>query len=144
MGSSSISASDDNFLFQHEFGHYLQSQDHGLFWLFSYGTESGISALCNDLTGHDIFYTEQDANARSIWYFAKHYGDSYIKDNWKFTKNPLIGYDQTKSYKDNLSVIEGAIIPLTISIRNKDGVEDDVAQNMSVDISGIDTTNFIL
>ena len=75
LGDNSIEARDDNSLFQHEFGHYLQSQEHGLVWLFDFAIESGISALVND--GHNAFYTEQDANARSLKYYAKYYGDSY-------------------------------------------------------------------
>ena len=109
-------------------GHYLQSQEHGILWLFDFAIESGISAIVNDYDHHGAFYTEQDANARSLKYFSQYYGESYAQAIWKFGSNPIVGYDKTKTYCDNLSVIEGAIIPLTldVSFRKKQDVEKSV------------------
>lgn len=129
IGNNDIEASDDNRWFQHEFGHYLQSQEHGFLWLFDYAIPSGISALVNDNDGHNAFYTEQDANARSFKYLSKYYGQEYAKKNWIFKKNPIIGYDKSKSDLHNMSVIEGKIIHLNISLKKKDGVEEEVEIN---------------
>ena len=120
MGDKDIKAEDSNALFQHEFGHYLQSQDHGLLWFFTYGIESAVSALNNDYYRHNTFYTEHDANARALQYFVKHYGTNYAEEKWNYEDNPIKDYDNTKSLSENMPTIESAIIPLLFSITKKD------------------------
>ena len=138
LGDNSIEARDDNDLFQHEFGHYLQSQEFGLLWLFGFAVESGISAIANDYYRHNAFYTEQDANARSLKYFVKYYGESYAQTIWDFGSNPITGYDKTKTYRDNLSIIKRKIIPFIISFRKKDAIGESVIIDQYHDLPEID------
>ena len=98
MGDCDIEAKDDDELFQHEFGHYLQSQSHGLLWTFDYGIPSLIDSMINDYDKHNEFYTEQDANARSLRYFAKQYGGDKAIGLWQFDDNKIIGFDNNKDY----------------------------------------------
>lgn len=111
MGDCDIEAKDDNGIFQHEFGHYLQSQDVGLLWASVYGFPSLRSASKHD-GKHKYYYTEQDANARSFRYFAKHYSSYYAEHIWKFDKNPITGYIKTKDYynSSNLEALNNAIL----------------------------------
>ena len=139
MGDNSIEARDDNDLFQHEYGHYLQSQEYGAFWLIGFAIESGISSLVNDYDHHNAFYTEQDANARALKYFAKNYGGGYAHSIWDFNSNPINGYNQSKTYRDNISIIEGNIYSLIISRRRKDCIEESVMIDQGPNIPAIDS-----
>jgi len=91
-GSNSIAAHPNNSLFQHEYGHYLQSQVSGLAYLPLYGLPS--------LTGdgnhsHDFNPVEQDANVRAFDYFNRTAGGFYDKvpfgdkHGWDFYYNPI-------------------------------------------------------
>jgi RHS repeat-associated protein len=65
IGDRMISASPDNSLFQHEYGHYLQSQATGFLYLFKYAIPSLYSAAItnrNNYYGHMYSKPEQDAN----------------------------------------------------------------------------------
>jgi hypothetical protein len=69
-------------LFMHEYGHYLQSQDLGLSYLFDIGIPSMISAFDPEtisgddisnpygLNTHDVSKHERDANRRAAVYFS--------------------------------------------------------------------------
>lgn len=85
-GDRTIRAADDDELFQHEYGHYLQSQSTGPLWIFMYGIESAGSALFNK--NHDYFYTEKDANTRAYAYF-ENLGLN-MDEIWKEDSNPRI------------------------------------------------------
>lgn len=81
-GNPNLKADPSNYLFQHEFGHYLQSKKYGPAYLSAFAIPSGISvAKGND---HKLFRVEQDANARAIKYFNKR----GVLD-WKFRKNQI-------------------------------------------------------
>ena len=68
-GNPDLEADPSNYLFQHEFGHYLQSKKYGPAYLTAFAIPSGLSvAKGND---HKLFRVEQDANARAIKYFNK-------------------------------------------------------------------------
>lgn len=102
-GPSFLSADPNNFLFQHEYGHYLQSQEMG----FAYLNRVGIPSLLSN-HDHDFHPVEQDANRRAFLYFNKHirgfYKTEENKDNdygWNFYANPLNVY---YSYEDGLYV----------------------------------------
>ena len=90
FGDSSINASDDNPLFQHEFGHYLQSQEQGFFWIFDYAIPSFINTWHTNYDEHNAFYAEQDANIRSYMYLSEHYGNKYENEKWVFSSNPIM------------------------------------------------------
>jgi hypothetical protein len=90
IGDNSIRAESDNYLFQHEYGHYLQSQATGPLYLQRYGIPSALSR-----GNHDYHPVEQDANARSFKYFNKHIPEY---DGWNFWSNPIIGYNSSLPY----------------------------------------------
>lgn len=97
IGSRGITADPDNRLFQHEYGHYIQSQTSGLFYLSKYGIPS---ALSKNGTDHSLHPAEQDANVRAFSYFNK-YIDNY--SGWALTgrnNNPINGYDPSLPYND--------------------------------------------
>jgi len=125
VGGSELQADPNNSLFQHEYGHYIQSQ--GMGWAYyprvglpSAGSEHGNYKL--NYPSHDYHPVEQDANRRAFLYFNKHVtgfqNDTYLSDNlgWNFVKNPLDVYktghgiyiDYNNSYDlqllDNLKV----------------------------------------
>ncbi len=101
VGGSELQADPNNSLFQHEYGHYIQSQSIG--WAYyqrvglpSAGSEHGKYKL--NYPSHDYHPVEQDANRRAFLYFNKHVtgfqNDTYLSDNlvWNFVKNPLDVY----------------------------------------------------
>lgn len=103
VGDHSISADPNNSLFQHEYGHYLQSQSMGWAYLSRIGIPSLMSA---DGSGNHSFQVhEQDANARAFMYFnkkvpgfyqtSKQYKDNLkdgLRKGWDFDTNPLDVY----------------------------------------------------
>ncbi len=72
-GEEGLQADPNNSLFQHEYGHYLQSQSVGPFYLQRYGIPSFIDAMGD--SNHDLHATEQDANIRAFKYFMEHVPD---------------------------------------------------------------------
>ena len=102
-GSRELFANPHNSLFQHEFGHYLQSQEMGPTYLIRVGLPSLFSSH-----NHDFHPIEQDANRRAFLYFNK-YVDGFYKSEdamyedygWDFNENPLnINNNNTYSYVD--------------------------------------------
>ena len=101
-GARDLHADPNNWLFQHEYGHYLQSQSVGPFYLQRYGTPSLLDAASK--SKHKYHAVEQDANIRALKYFSSrlpNYGIAPIGDlnssGWHLDKNPIIGYDSTQS-----------------------------------------------
>jgi RHS repeat-associated protein len=89
LGGNTIEADANNSLFQHEYGHYLQSQTFGPGYLIGIAIPSGISAgLLNagDYYGHMNFYSEKDASTRSHNYFHRTI-DGY--KGWDYNDNPV-------------------------------------------------------
>jgi hypothetical protein len=68
--------------FQHEYGHYLQSQASGGLYLFVFG----LPSILGGEEGHNNKFPEQDANIRS-WLWFNSQG---IKNSWN-TSNFEIG-----------------------------------------------------
>ena len=64
VGNNTIKAAPNNSLFQHEYGHYRQSQEFG--WL--YLPKCGIPSLFSK-SPHNSHPVEQDANIRGYEYF---------------------------------------------------------------------------
>ncbi len=104
-GYRSLSANPHNSLFQHEYGHYLQSQEMGPTYLIRVGIPSLFSSHY-----HNYNPVELDANRRAFLYFNK-YVDGFYKpekdkyDNtygWDFYSNPLkdLTNHQLNSYVD--------------------------------------------
>lgn len=94
IGANSIEANANNGLFQHEYGHYLQSIASGPAYIARYAIPSLFSKdehKYDALADHVFNPVEQDANARSIKYFHNRNGENF---KWKFDENP-IGYPGT-------------------------------------------------
>lgn len=98
-GDNSLKADPNNSIFQHEYGHYLQSQAMGLGYLSRVGIPSLVSASKKD-GNHDFQPFEQDANRRAFLYFNRYvegfYQTKEQSDNragaakgWNFYNNPL-------------------------------------------------------
>lgn len=66
IGSSELKAEPKNYLFQHEYGHYMQSQKFGLLYIPRIAVPSFFSAMGN---GHKLSCVEQDASWRGLNYF---------------------------------------------------------------------------
>ena len=109
-GSTSLSADPNNTFFQHEYGHFLQSQEMGIAYLNRVGLPSLLSTH-----NHDYHPVELDANMRAFLYFNK-YLDGFYKAvgemdkdyGWNFKFNPLtnnIDVVQYIDYKDNNSIL---------------------------------------
>jgi RHS repeat-associated protein len=97
-GGSELKADPNNALFQHEYGHYLQSQEMGWAYLPRVGIPSVMSTFKND-RNHKYQPYEQDANRRAFLYFNKNVEGFYKtfderneKRGWDFYRNPLDVY----------------------------------------------------
>lgn len=93
VGDERIEADANNSLFQHEYGHYIQSQAMG--WAY-YGRVGIPSIMSNG--NHDFHPVEQDANRRAFLYFNENVDGFYVSDDdfnngvnrgWDFFLNPL-------------------------------------------------------
>ena len=110
IGERNLRADENNSLFQHEYGHYLQSQSLGLGYLVRVGAPSFLQASFGG--NHDFMNYEQDANMRAFRYFnenvpgfytspeeynsqfvewlsAEMKGIKYHWPKWDFKNNPL-------------------------------------------------------
>ena len=93
-GEHGIKADPYNSLFQHEYGHYLQSREHGLFYVFD-----AVKSMYSAWTKRDHIHSdiEMDANRRAFFYFSRYIIDfSYYNNkgfftsyHWKWHDNPL-------------------------------------------------------
>ena len=83
-GQRGIKADPNNWLFQHEYGHYIQSQAFGWFYFSKVGIPSLLSK-----DPHDLHPAEQDANTRALKYFNEH--ENGLR--WDFDYNPIKGYN---------------------------------------------------
>ena len=94
IGGNSIRPEATNKLFQHEYGHYLQSQEMGGAYLLVVGIPSIVAP-----SAYQKYITvEQDANIRSLSYFLSTYPDEFIEEGeynggWKFDYNPIKAFD---------------------------------------------------
>ena len=93
-GGRNLVACPHNSLFQHEFGHYLQSQAFGWAYLPLVGIPSLRSAAGGG--GHSLRVFEQDANRRAFLYFNrnvegfyKSFDERFENRGWDFVRNPL-------------------------------------------------------
>ena len=95
IGSSELKAEPKNYLFQHEYGHYMQSQAFGPFYL----SKVAFPSLVNDIfsSNHNNNQIEQDANIRAYKYFREKI-PGYNK--WDFNKNYIKGYSPNISLRD--------------------------------------------
>lgn len=96
LGDRSIEANPYNSLFQHEYGHYLQSRAYGWGYISKFALPSLYDTF-SPSKDHSFHQVEQDANARAFEYFNKNVDgfykteEQYISGDvgWHFSKNPL-------------------------------------------------------
>jgi hypothetical protein len=86
VGNAKINGNPSQRLFQHEYGHYIQSMHCGIIYLFKYALPSLISSYRYDFYGHCVHPVEQDANIRAKIYWDKYYEQSYV---WDDDYNPI-------------------------------------------------------
>ncbi len=95
VGDNALKADYANRLFQHEYGHYIQSQKFGLFYYGKFGIPS-LGSKNTKESPHNNNPAEQDANIRSLKYYHKNGLDSV----WDTDKNEIIGYEKALGYDD--------------------------------------------
>jgi RHS repeat-associated protein len=135
IGGPSLAADPNNSLFQHEYGHYLQSQEMGWGYLSRVGIPSLMDAWNYDDGNHKYQPFEQDANRRAFMYFNEHVDGFYqteaewrvnqrndIKNGWDFRSNPLdvnhIGKGSRGIYSDYYNTSDINLInSLTLSAK---------------------------
>ncbi len=110
MGNRGLHADPNNTLFQHEYGHYLQSQSFGFFYIQRCGLPSLFDTMRSEDSKlkkpHKHHAVEQDANIRAYKYFHKHvkgYDIKISQSGWDLRANPINGYNKTLSYKDPIN-----------------------------------------
>lgn len=90
LGRTSLYADPDNKLFQHEYGHYLQSKRMGI----AYFIRVGLPAIMSK-GDHDKHPVEVDCNHEAFMYWNNYYpefqNDSLLSDfcGWNFDYNPF-------------------------------------------------------
>ena len=105
-------------MFVHEYGHYLQSQEMGFYYLFGVGIPSLQSAIVdtqkNNAPKHGNRWFETDANSRSAEYFDKYYGsgcDDYDSNSEDFFDKISFCYGTESKYlnprKGNYNIRKG-------------------------------------
>ena len=111
VGDSIIEAADNNKLFQHEYGHYLQSQELGPLYLSKVAIPSSLSNSVYG-TSHDYNPVEQEANKLAFMYFYKYNRPAFDKyyiatgeyaGAWDFDYNPIKGMNLDKYNENRLS-----------------------------------------
>jgi len=80
IGDRNIEALPDNYLFQHEYGHYLRSKESGPGYFFEYGIPSLLYAAWHTPEEHQYYWTELDANKTAFIYFDQEYSNY---SDWK-------------------------------------------------------------
>lgn len=104
VGGNRLKAEADNPLFQHEYGHYIQSQTSGWFYYPKYGIPSILSKK-----PHDLNPVEQDANVRGFKYFSTNINNFNWSDEsgqhslWDNNYNPILNYDWSDPYDDTFN-----------------------------------------
>ena len=93
FGDEKIRTDPNSGLFQHEYGHVLQSRTYGVIYLSKFGFPSLISAIRSKDRSHDRHPVEQDANVRSKQFFEQRISNF----EWNKTYNPID--DQIKPEK---------------------------------------------
>jgi hypothetical protein len=106
-GPSGFKADWRDHLFVHEYGHYIQSQQHGPLYLFSVAIPSGLSALIHNKThgsiDHRNRWFEADASYKGSAYFDKYYGsgkEGYVAGSPDFFDRYSFAFEDHSPYKN--------------------------------------------
>lgn len=100
LGDGSIRATPTNSLFQHEYGHYLQSKSWGPFYLGKVAIPSLFSAMSGN--NHNAYKTEQDANIRALEFWEDKF-PGFSSNGWNQTKNDITGYNWDKGFNSEIN-----------------------------------------
>ena len=115
VGNRHTEADPNNSTFQHEYGHYLQSQSMGPFYVPLVAVPSFTSAVIAKDGNHRFSSYERDANYRAFMYFNKYVEGFYINEKsyyawdrdkskgWHLAENPLLPREYNKRYIDYLN-----------------------------------------
>ena len=117
-------------LFAHEYGHYIQSQQHGPLYLFTVGFPSLQSAIMqtnNNAPRHDNRWFEADASYKGAEYFDKYYGSKqagyekgdpnyFDKSSFIYGNNPTYINPRTGSVNQTTNPISGIFHWTDISV----------------------------
>lgn len=95
-GGDKLHADPSNPLFQHEYGHYIQSQRYGYAYMTGIGLHSLLDVVRNR-ENHKYNEIERDANYRAYKYFQENI-QGFNKEKWDYDKHPLL----PKMYPDRL------------------------------------------
>jgi RHS repeat-associated protein len=94
IGDMDIEALPDNYVFQHEYGHYLRSRESGPGYIIEYGIPSLLYTAGHSAEESMYYWTELDANKTAFFYFEEQYpGLQY----WKYISNPLFEKDDPRN-----------------------------------------------
>jgi len=125
IGSKMLRADPNNPTFQHEYGHYIQSQNMGPAYLFAVGIPSLVSTT-QEKGLHKYSKVERDANYLALKYFSR-YVDGFYEDTferfahptteqgWDFNMNPLLPHDFNKKFVDSHNELEMLQVRETLS-----------------------------
>ena len=97
IGGKDLKADINNSQFQHEYGHYIQSQNFGPAFLSKIGVPSLISAATGK-GNHKYQSFEKDANLRAFLYFNKYFYNEGFK--WDFKNHPLYDKEEDNNKVD--------------------------------------------
>ncbi|MBO4434642.1 MAG: hypothetical protein J5769_04210 [Bacteroidales bacterium] len=85
IGGKGLENDVSNKTYQHEYGHYLQSQDLGRYYVMLIAIPSIMSKVIYR-ENHHFSPTEQDANRRGFDYFTRYYPGEFT---WDHESNPV-------------------------------------------------------
>lgn len=98
-GGRGLRADPNNSLFQHEYGHYLQSQSSGFFYLGKYALPS-LWSKNTVQSPHNMNPVEQDANVRAFSYFNRKIRGYNGWVSKGIGANPIRNYDFNRGMDD--------------------------------------------
>ena len=89
IGGDGLAPEINNKTYQHEYGHYIQSQGLGPYYVMLIAIPSIMSKVTYK-ENHHFSPTEQDANIRAYNYFCTYYPGEI---EWDFESNPILGLE---------------------------------------------------
>lgn len=105
IGGPELKANDYNALFQHEFGHYLQSQIYGPLYMMKVAIPS-MGSKNEVVSPHSSNPAEQDANIRAFNYFKKYYPKRFDTYDESGAYNGWWKWDETKKDRNPINEID--------------------------------------
>lgn len=107
IGSNNLEANVRNPLYQHEYGHYLQSQAAGWAYIPRFAIPSALNPSRNEGYTDLSENTEQDAQARALLYFTK-YVNGFTYEDWDYHEHPF--YDRPNGTTVDRTLVNGSFL----------------------------------